>query len=460
MSGYRTISLWHDTLPEGDPAPRSPLDGSIDVDVAIVGAGYTGLWSAYYLTELQPDLRVAVIEADIAGYGASGRNGGWVSGEFSMQRDRFEARHGREAVAATFRAVFASIDEIGRVAEAEGIDCHFAKGGSIDLATSPPQLERLRSVVAREGRLGFGEDDFRLLDEDETRDRVRTERAIGSLFTPHCAVVHPARLVRGLAEAVERRGVAIYERTRAVSVAPGIVHTDRGDVGADAVLSCLEAFQARMPGSRRAVAPVYSLMIATAPLEDRVWDDIGLENRETFHDDRHLVIYGQRTADGRFAFGGRGAPYHFGSSIRPEHEQDPATHRAIDRVLRWLFDRIGDVPVTHTWGGAVAVPRDWTSSVSFDPGTRIGRAGGYVGAGVTPSHLAGRTLADLVLGRDTARTHLPWVGHRSPRWEPEPLRWAGINLGRSLAPAVDSVEFRTGRPSRVAGGLLELLTGH
>jgi glycine/D-amino acid oxidase-like deaminating enzyme len=259
---------------------------------------------------------------------------------------------------------------------------------------------------------------------------------------------------------VERRGVRLFERTTARVIEPGRVITDRGVVRAPTVLRCVEAFEPGLGDARRRLAPVYSLMIATEPLPPEVWAEIGLSNRETFHDGRHLVIYGQRTADGRFAFGGRGAPYHFGSTIDPAFEQDPATHADLSRTLRWLFPQIGDARITHTWGGAVAIPRDWTASVTFDPATRVGRAGGYVGAGVTPSNLAGATLADLVLGRDTDRTRLPWVGHRSPDWEPEPLRWLGINLGRILAPLADRREFASGRPSVLLGGLIERLTGH
>lgn len=457
---YRTVSFWHDSLPEGEPVPRPALEGSQEADIVIVGAGYTGLWSAYYLSELDPSLSIAVVEAEVAGFGASGRNGGWVSGEFSMNRSRFLRRFGPHGVAAQMRAIWSSIDEIARVAEQEGIDCHFAKGGSVNLATSSAQLERMRHELLELREIGFGEDDFQLLDAAETRMRVRSDKALAAVFTPHCAAVHPGRLARGLAEVVERRGVRIFEQSRAEVITPGLVKTGRGSVRAGTVLRCLEAFNALMPDSARRLAPIYSLMIATEPLPEEVWETIGLAQRETFHDGRHLIIYGQRTADDRFAFGGRGAPYHFGSAVRPEFERAPETHAAIAGTLRWLFPQIGDVGITHTWGGAVGMPRDWTSSVTFDPVTRIGAAGGYVGAGVTPSNLAGRTLADLVLGHSTERTRLPWVGHVSPQWEPEPLRWIGINLGRSLAPLADDREFRTGRQSAVAGRLLGLLTGH
>lgn len=460
MASYRPVSLWHDSLPEGDPVRRPPLVGATEADVAIVGAGYTGLWAAYYLTELHPGLSIAMVEAEIAGFGASGRNGGWASGEFSMRPDRVAAAAGTGAVVAQYRAVWDAIDEIGRVSAAEGIDCHFAKGGSIDLATSQAQLDRMKRELTEQRALGFGDEHFRWLDAVETRMKVRSDKAMASVYTPHCAALHPARLARGLAEVVERRGVKIFEGSRADTVGTGMVHTSQGSVKAGTVLRCLEAFDSQMPDSDRWLVPVYSLMIATEPLSDAVWDDIGLARRETFHDGRNLVIYGQRTADNRFAFGGRGAPYHFGSTMKPEFERDPDTHRSISETLRWLFPAVADARITHTWGGAVGMPRDWSSSISFDAETRVGRAGGYVGAGVAPSNLAGRTLADLALGHATERTRLPWVGHRSPRWEPEPLRFIGINLGRALAPLADKREFKSGRRSQVAGRLLGLLTGH
>lgn len=457
MNRYRSLSLWHDTI--SDITPRSPLDGAVAVDVAIVGGGFTGLWTAYYLKRLQPDLSIAVIERETAGFGASGRNGGWASGEFAVGK-KLVVEHGQEAVNRLYRMVFASIDEIGRVLAAEGITADFAKGGTLTFATSPAQRTRLQAMLAREERLGFGEDDYRWLDQNELETLARCEPALGAVFTPHCAAIHPAKAVRGLAEVVERLGVRIFERTAALSIEGGKIHTASGDVNAGSVIQSTEAFGVSMPGQKRRLAPVYSLMVATEPLPDHVWEEIGLADRPTFNDARHLIIYGQRTADGRLAFGGRGAPYHYGSAMAPSHEQNPVSHANIAKVLRWLFPQLREAGITHTWGGAVAVPRDWTAAITFDPGRRMGWVGGYVGSGVTATNLAGRTMADLVLGRDTDLVHLPWVGHRSPSWEPEPFRYLGINLARRLAPWADAAEFRSGRPSKVFGGLLESLTSH
>jgi glycine/D-amino acid oxidase-like deaminating enzyme len=200
-------------------------------------------------------------------------------------------------------------------------------------------------------------------------------------------------------------------------------------------------------------------MIATEPLTEDQWSEIGLAERTTFADHRHLIIYGQRTADGRLAFGGRGAPYHFGSRIDERFDTDESVKQHLITELRMLFPSLDTVGITHHWGGPLAIPRDWTFSVDYDRHNGIGRAGGYVGDGVATSHLAGRTLADLVLGRDTPRTALPFVSHRSRRWEPEPLRWTAINGMARLAAHMDRAEGQGRRPSRLIGSLIDRVTG-
>ena len=200
-------------------------------------------------------------------------------------------------------------------------------------------------------------------------------------------------------------------------------------------------------------------MVATEPLDDAFWDGAGLADRATFSDHRHLIIYGQRTADGRIAFGGRGAPYHFGSAVRPAFDQDPAVHRALrghpGRAVPGAGRRVDHPP----WGGPLGVPRDWFASVGLDRSTGLAWAGGYVGDGVSTANLAGRTLADLILGHDSDLVRLPWVGHRSPAWEPEPLRWLGVNAGLRAVEAADRTEARRGRPSRLATAVGRFLGG-
>ena len=319
----------------------------------------------------------------------------------------------------------ATVDEVARVAAAEGIDADLAKGGTIVLARNRAQWTRARAEVADARRWDRDEDDLRLLDRAEARSVLRGSRTVGATYTPDCLALHPARLVRGLAEAVERRGVTIHEQTRVTSIRSGTVETTRGRVRAGTVVRATEGYTPTLAGEKRTVVPVYSLIIATEPLSAAVWDEIGLARRETFSDHRHLVIYGQRSADDRLVFGGRGAPYHLGSRIRPEFDRDDRVFARLHSTLTDLFPVLAGTRVSHAWGGALGIPRDWCASVGFDPSTGLGWAGGYVGDGVSTTNLAGRTLRDLVLGRDTDLTRLPWVGHRSPAWEREPLRWLG-----------------------------------
>jgi glycine/D-amino acid oxidase-like deaminating enzyme len=446
---YRKLSFWHDTVP-GSLEPGEPLRGDLDADVAIVGAGFTGMWTAYYLSRADPTLKIVICEREIAGFGASGRNGGWCSALFPASLGKLERMAGADAATAMYRAMQATIDEVGRVAAAEGIDCHFAKGGTVQLARSETQLERAAEEVAEARSFRFGEEDLRLLSAAEASELADATDVVGGTFTPHCAAIHPARLARGLADVVRGRGASLFERSPAIDIGPGRLVTATGTVRARYVIRATEGYTALLPGQRRAIAPVYSLMIATAPLPEAAWAEIGLASRPTFSDLRHLIIYGQRTADGRFAFGGRGAPYHLGSAVRPSFDRDPAVFAALRRTLVELFPVLGDVEVTHGWGGPIGVPRDWCASVGLDRATGLGWAGGYVGDGVSTTNLAGRTLADLITETDSELTRLPWVDHHSPHWEPEPLRWLGVNAGLRAMSWADREEARTGRPSRAA----------
>jgi len=462
---YRSLSFWHDSVP-GPLTPGDPLPGDVQADVAIVGAGFTGLWTAYYLAKHDAGLRIVVCEREIAGFGASGRNGGWCSALFPASLARLSRlggaggdRAGRDGAIAMQRAMHETVDEVGRVAAAEGIDCHFAKGGTVMLARSAAQLERARAEVAEAQEFGFGEETLRLLSAPEAADLVGAAGVVGGTFTPHCAAIHPARLVRGLAAAVRGAGVAVYERTPVLSLAPGRVVTAYGSVRADVVVRATEGYTPGLPGFERAVAPVYSLMIATEPLPASVFEQIGLAGRPTFGDLRNLIIYGQRTADDRLAFGGRGAPYHLGSAVRPTFDRVPAVFTALRRTLAELFPVLGSVAVSHAWGGPLGVPRDWCASVGLDRSTGIGWAGGYVGDGVSTTNLAGRTLADLITRTESPLTSLPWVGHRSPEWEPEPLRWLGVNAGLRAMRVADWEEARTGRPSLAAAFMGRFLGG-
>jgi glycine/D-amino acid oxidase-like deaminating enzyme len=449
--------LWHDTLPAGDLETRRPrLPGPTEADVAIVGGGFTGLWTAYSLARRDPGLRIVVLEKEFAGFGASGRNGGWVSGLLPVSWDAVAAASSRAAAMAWQRAADATVDEVLRVAAEEGIDAEAEKAGYLRLATTEPQAARLRAEVAEARAWGY--DDLHRLSRAEARELVAADGVLGATFTPHCAAVHPARLVRGLARAVERRGVVVHEGTAVTAIEPHVARTPFGDVRARVVVRALEGYAVRL--ERRAILPVYSLMLATEPLPPAFWAEVGWRQRVTLNDARRLIVYAQRTRDGRIAFGGRGAPYRLGSRLTTASEHARGVHDALRHSLVELFPALADARITHRWGGPLGVPRDWWPSVRYDAVTGLASAGGYSGDGVAMTHLAGRTLADLITGADTELTRLPWVGHRSPSFEPEPLRWAGVNAGFRLAAALDRRERGTGRPAVVLDRVTRRLTGH
>jgi glycine/D-amino acid oxidase-like deaminating enzyme len=447
---YHAYSLWLDGVP-GELAPRPALSGTAEVDVAVLGAGYTGLWTAYYLKKADPALRIAIVEKEIAGFGASGRNGGWCSSYFAASPGTIAREFGRDAAIAMQRAMFATVDEVGRVVATEGIDARYHKGGALTLATSAAQLLSLQAEIDHEREWGFDEADYICLSPDEAAQRLRVAGCLGAIYSPHCASVDPARLARGLADVVEKLGVTIYERSPALALTPHEVPTPDGLLKAGIVVNALEGYAATLPGHARDTVPLYSVMIATEPLPSSFWDEVGWSGHEVFGDERYLLIYAMRTTDDRIAIGGRGAPYHFGSHIKDDYDLAPKVFGELHNVLKTLFPALGAARVTHTWGGCLGVPRDWFTSVGYDEQSGMAWAGGYVGDGVSTTNLAGRTLAELIAGADHGLAGLPWVGHVSRRWEPEPLRYLGVNLSLAIMGSADRVEARTGKPSRRAG---------
>lgn len=467
---YRRASFWLDDLVVAgvDPLrPRRALSSDASFDVCLIGGGLTALWTAYSLIKAEPGLRIAVLEREIAGFGASGRNGGWCSALFPRSAASLERQHGREAAVAMRRAMVDTVDEVGRVVAAEGIDCDFVHGGTVLFARTAVQRRAALADVEEARR--FGVDALEPLDETQVAERFGVtgsdETSPTAVIDPACARVHPAKLVRGLAQVVERLGVSLFERTEVLDWSAGRVRFrsvddgTTGTVSARHVVVATEGYGPSLPRVRRRILPIYSLMIATEPLPASVWDEIGLAHGETFSDYRHLLVYGQRTHDDRFAFGGRGAHYHWGSTIAPEYERVDRVFTHLRTTLGALFPAIGEARVTHRWGGPLGVARDWHATASYNPKTGVGFAGGYVGDGLSTTNLAGRTLADLITGRRTELTRLPWANHRSPLWEPEPLRFAGANLGVTGMGLADLEERVTKRPSRIAQ-LIGPLVGH
>lgn len=440
------VSFW---LTDAGPLRQRPaLDGSEDVDVAILGAGYTGLWTAWYLLRREPSLRVAIAEAEYAGFGASGRNGAWCSAGIGVTPPELARRHSPAASRDVVRAMRDTVDEVGRVCDAHGIDAQFHKGGLLRVARGPHELPSVDREWEHLQRLGLADGCARL-GADELRQRVRVNRAEGALWDPHCATIHPGRLVRGLAEAVERAGGTIHEGTRVTRLETGRrprLRTERGDLRAETVVLAGEAWLSQLPGMRRELLPIYSLIVLTEPIGDDRWRHIGWQGRECVSSRRYTVDYLSRTADGRVLLGGRGAPYHFGSRVRPDFDRHARTHATLREQLVDWFPSLEGVRIAHAWGGPIGMPRDWMPVFRHDREHGLAGAYGYTGQGVATANLAGRVLADLITGRETELGSLPMVGHGPRRWEPEPLRWLGARyLQRRLA-RIDARGERTGRP--------------
>ncbi|MFE4998588.1 NAD(P)/FAD-dependent oxidoreductase [Streptomyces mirabilis] len=420
------ISFWY--ADDGLPEPREPLPGDATADVVIVGGGYTGLWTAYYLKKAAPFLRVTVLEQKFCGFGASGRNGGWLYNGIAG-RDRYAKLHGHEAAVRLQKAMNETVDEVVRVTAEEGIEADVHQGGVLEVAYTPAQLARLKAFHAHE--LSYGEKDRELYGARETVERVRVADAVGSTWTPHGARLHPVKLIKGLAAAAEALGVTIHEKTPVTEIRPKHAVTPYGTVRAPYVLRCTEGFTASLKGQKRTWLPMNSSMIATERLTPEQWATIGWEGRETLGDMAHAYMYAQRTADDRIALGGRGVPYRFGSRTDNDGRTQQATIDALHEILVRFFPSLAGVRVAHAWSGVLGVPRDWCATVTLDRSTGLGWAGGYVGSGVATTNLAARTLRDLIQqdsgqAGPTDLTALPWVGHKVRKWEPEPFRWLGV----------------------------------
>jgi glycine/D-amino acid oxidase-like deaminating enzyme len=450
------VSFWYADI--GLPYARAGLAGDTSADVAIIGAGYSGLWTAYYLKKASPALDVLVIEKEFAGFGASGRNGGWLTGGFAWNHARYLRGSTEDAVRAMVAAMNGTVDEVIRVAEAHGIEADIRRTDELMVATKPAQIGRMRDEIAH--RRHWGEEDrvFEMSAAD-LADRVHIPGALAAMVVTNVARVQPAKLARGLAETVERMGVRIVEGTTVADYGPGMVTTDRGKVEAPVILRCTEGFTAGLPGMKRDWLPLNSAQIATEPLPPEVWEQIGWDGHEILGDFANAYCYCQRSREGRITVGARGVPYRFGSTLDTNGAPDAETIRRLTQILHRHFPAAAGAKIDHAWCGVLGVPRDWCATVGLDPVTGLGWAGGYVGVGVSTSNLAGRTLADLALGRETELARLPWVNRRVRPWEPEPFRWLGVTGMYALLNAADRREAMPGAgPSRL-GTLGNWLTG-
>jgi glycine/D-amino acid oxidase-like deaminating enzyme len=459
------ISHWFAQLyPDGWPPLRPALAGTVEADVCIVGAGYSGLWTAYELRRSEPDLSVVVVEAETAGFGASGRNGGAVIALVQGTREQWARRGGGRAGAiALERQIIRTVDEVGEVVHTEGIDCGFSKNGVLEVARTETELAHFRDMVQRDRRWGFGSDDYEMLNREETVRRVNVEGALGARFSPHCASIHPGALVRGLADAVDRAGAVIYEGSPVRLIQPGRAVAATGAVRARFVIRATEAYTESLESHRRYIVPVHTSMLVTEQLPDETWTQIGWGGREALLAE-HPFLHLQHTADRRITIGGddNRVPYLYGSRPSPLGAAPQRVARMYHAELVRLFPQLRDVAIERTWQGVFGAPRTWMPGIHLDRRTGVGWVGGYVGEGVALSNLAGRAMRDLVLGRDTELTRLPLVAPPPRRWEPEPIRFVGATVIGTLRHVAMRRERATDRPSKLLeiGNRLAGYRGH
>ncbi len=453
------ISFWYADI-GGVPQKRAALPGDREADVCIIGAGYTGLWTAYYLKKADPSLNIVMVEREFAGFGGSGRNGGWLSGGFSWSREKYLKTSSRGAVVDMQRAMAGTVDEVIRVTEAEGIDADILRVDNITFATNKPQLERAREEYQFYLDWEMPAERIEMLSAEAAAKRIRVANVLGAFVIRDMARVQPAKLVRGLAKVVEGLGVSIFEGTAVTRFEKGRVETDRGTVRAPVIIRATEGFTAGLPGHERTWLPLNSAQIVTEPVPEALWKEIGWEGHELLGDAAHAYCYAQRTREGRITMGGRGVPYRFGSATDVNGRTQQATIDALHTILTRLLPQTKSLKIDHAWCGVLGVPRDWCTTAGFDRDSGIGWAGGYVGLGVSSTNLAGRTLADLVLNRDTELTGLPWVNRTVRKWEPEPFRWLGVHSMYQLYRMADEREFAGLDHTSKLAGLADSITGH
>jgi len=439
VKDYKNLSLWFSQLSSLNIRPA--LSRHHEVDVAILGAGFTGLWTAYYLKKKSPELKIAVFEADTVGFGASGRNGGWLMGELAGQDSylqtlpddrRAQARH----------LVHAIPEEAKRVIEAEGIDCDFQYGGVLYVAARyAEQKDFLAELYRHFQQEGYTDQDYTWLDASHAHQRLAAHNTQAALFSPHCARIQPAKLVRGLADVCESLGVEIFEQSPVTAWAKNAVEVGQHRVSCRWVVPALEAYGVsvhKAPFSwSRYQRPVQSAIVATEPLSEQTWQSIGLHQSEVFSDVSRIVTYGQRTADNRLVFGARGS-YLFGAALQHNTELNPQGIALRRKLIEQLFPQLEGVNITHAWGGNLAIGRKFRPHMVINKDQGYALSAAYGGEGVGATNLAGRTLSDAILGIESTETSMPWVDwsgtfQHSRKWEPEPIPWLGYRLFSAIS---------------------------
>ncbi|MEX2504783.1 MAG: FAD-dependent oxidoreductase [Egicoccus sp.] len=445
-STRRPASYWLDPEAGASAVVGEPLRGEHRADVVVVGGGFTGLWTALSLTDRDPSLRVHVVEAEVVGYGASGRNGGFVEPSLThgLANGRLHFPDEVDELARLGQENFA-----GLLADADrfGVSDAFERTGLLQVATAPWQLDDLAEDVEAHAALA---EPHELLDADGVRAEVDSPTYLGGLHLPEAgALVHPGQLVRALASEARRRGVVIHEH----SPVAGIATTDTGVVaqGADGHVLAERAVLATNAYSHRVLrrtsrhfVPVYDYVLLTEPLGAEQLARIGWKRRQGLADSGNQFHYYRLTADDRILWGGYDAIYRFGNGVGPRFDHRRATYDLLARQFRQTFPQLGDVRFDRWWGGPIATTTRFTVTFGEAMGGRVVYALGYTGLGVAATRFAGRVLTDKLLDPDSSLLDLRFTSTQPFPFPPEPLRWAGVQLTRRAIARADDRQGRRG----------------
>jgi len=424
---FKEKSYWMTTR---DYSPGAALQGDIDVDVAIIGGGFTGLSSAYHIKKAEPNLKVALMESEVIGFGASGRNGGFNMTLFGLTLSitalRFSKQKAREAQLYMERAVDYLRDLVAEL----GIDCDYEHPGFLRVATSEKYKKRILHEMELAHKLGL--EGIEWLDEAQTQEQVKSPLYIGAWWEPRCGILNPAKLAWGWADVIRPLGVEIYENSPVAEIVRenGKVRLDtpNGRVRADKVVMATNAWSHFFKELRRKQVPVWTHIVMTEPLTEKHFKEIGWQNRQGIEDARNLVHYYRLTADNRLVMGGRDVSLSYGQDM--DQDLNPVTFEGLKEDVRELFPALNDIQFTHQWGGPVSVPLDMAPAIGFAGDKNVVYSLGTVGHGVSMTQLNGLTIADLILEKKTDLTDVFFVNRRTIPWPPEPLKNLAIKAIR------------------------------
>ena len=436
MQDLATRSYWLGLDPY-EPGP--PLEGDLEADVAIIGGGFTGLWTAYHFLKASPTSRVAVLEANAVGYGASGRNGGFAMTLIHRSLATLADALGDDGARAVHRGAVDAIKTLERVCAEEGIDAQLMSNGCLTVSNTPPQDDLIRREVETATRLGL--EGFCYLDKDQVQALVHSPTFRCAVREEHCTLVNPARLVRGLKKAVLCMGAQVFEGTPLSDLSQdgtkAVARTPRGLVRADKAVLAANAYSAHLPQVSKYVLPFYSHILLTEPLTDEQWQSVGWQGREGMEDRRIFLHYFRPTVDGRILWGGRDAPFH-PDGPDPRYDRDPHVYERLEETFRWTFPQLRDVKIEHAWGGPIGVTARFLPNIGWLEGKRVAYSFAYNGHGVAITCLAAMCLRDMLLERDTEYSRLPLVSLKPVNMGPRLIRDPLVRMqSRSLQKADD-----------------------